>query len=171
MCIRMKDDRNISCQSISLISHFKCVQSPNKTSQTDLSSQAPPPAIAMCLKHLKASRVCQDDFSAICVLHSVSFIICSSQSIHWPKSCFWQESKASFKCITPFDSCKNNGSNGSIFSSSSEVSNSSTQNVRQIETTRNRKDEANKALQGLASTAENSHSNLTFNCCTWVKYT
>ena len=55
---------------------------------------------------------------------------------------------------------KNNGSNGSIFSISSEVSNSSTQNVRQIETTRSGKDEANKALQDLASTAENSHSNL-----------
>ena len=31
-------------------------------------STYPLPAIARCLKHLKASRVCQDDFSAICRL-------------------------------------------------------------------------------------------------------
>ncbi len=44
------------------------------------------------------------------------------------------------------DCCKYNGSDGAIFSRSSEASNSSTQNVRQIEAARSGKDEANKRL-------------------------
>ena len=116
----------------------------------------------MSLKHLMASRVCpRYDFSAICRLAlCLQDMLISKHTLTEMLLFARMEGCLPFKCTTPFDSCKNNGSNGSIFSISSEVSNSSTQNVRQIETTRSGKDEANKALQDLASTAKNSHSNL-----------
>ena len=106
----------------------------------------PAPAVAMSLKHLMASRVCQNDFSAICRLAPCLWDMLISKHKLTEMLFFARIEGCHSKCTTPFDSCKNNGSNGSIFSSSSEVSNSSTPNVRQIETTRSGKDEANKRL-------------------------
>ena len=58
-----------------------CCARMRKSAAPVSASTYPAPAVAMSLKHLIASRVCQMISQPYVVLHSVSRI-CSSQSIH-----------------------------------------------------------------------------------------